>query len=108
MTDFSQKVYELLRTVPRGRVTTYKEIARALGTKAYRAVGNAMRQNPYAPKVPCHRVVASDGTIGGFMGETSGAAIQKKITILLEEGVIVKGRKVMHFDKVLFSFDDCS
>ena len=52
MKSFAEKAYDLLRTVPKGRVTTYKEIAHALGTKAYRGVGQAMRTNPYAPEVP--------------------------------------------------------
>lgn len=52
MKTFSEKVYDILRKVPKGRVTTYKEIANALGTKAYRGVGQAMRRNPYAPEVP--------------------------------------------------------
>jgi methylated-DNA-[protein]-cysteine S-methyltransferase len=52
MKTFSEKVYDLLRKVPKGRVTTYKEIAHALKTKAYRGVGQAMKRNPYAPEVP--------------------------------------------------------
>jgi methylated-DNA-[protein]-cysteine S-methyltransferase len=52
MKDFVDKAYDLLRMVPKGRVTTYKEIAHALGTRAYRGVGQAMRKNPYAPEVP--------------------------------------------------------
>ena len=52
MKTFAEKAYDILRKVPAGRVTTYKEIARALGTKAYRGVGQAMRANPYAPEVP--------------------------------------------------------
>lgn len=52
MKTFADKTYDLLRKVPKGRVTTYKEIAHALGTKAYRGVGQAMRKNPYAPEVP--------------------------------------------------------
>jgi O6-methylguanine-DNA--protein-cysteine methyltransferase len=52
MTNFANRTYALLKTVPRGRVTTYKEIAHALGTKAYRGVGQAMKNNPYAPEVP--------------------------------------------------------
>jgi O6-methylguanine-DNA--protein-cysteine methyltransferase len=52
MKTFADRAYELLRTVPKGRVTTYKEIAHALGTKAYRGVGQAMKRNPYAPEVP--------------------------------------------------------
>jgi methylated-DNA-[protein]-cysteine S-methyltransferase len=52
MKSFSDKVYDLLRKVPKGRVTTYKEIAHALGSRAYRGVGQAMKRNPYAPEVP--------------------------------------------------------
>ena len=52
MTTFAERTYDLLRTVPAGRVTTYKELAHALGTKAYRGVGQAMKRNPYAPEVP--------------------------------------------------------
>ena len=52
MQSFSEKVYALLKEVPKGRVTTYKELAQALGTKAYRGVGQAMKRNPYAPEVP--------------------------------------------------------
>jgi methylated-DNA-[protein]-cysteine S-methyltransferase len=101
---FVDKVYSLCRKVPRGKVTTYKELAKALGTKAYRAVGQAMRHNPYAPVVPCHRVVASDGTIGGFGGKTKGPNIRKKIRMLEKEGVKVIGRKVHNFSKVLHRF----
>lgn len=82
MTSFNERCYALLRKVPKGKVTTYQELAHALGTKAYRAVGNAMNKNPYAPEVPCHRVVKSDGTLGGF---ASGPA--KKKIMLKEEGI---------------------
>jgi methylated-DNA-[protein]-cysteine S-methyltransferase len=102
MQTFSEKVYDLLRRVPEGRVTTYKEIAHALGTKAYRGVGQAMRNNPYAPEVPCHRVVATSGRIGGFQGKTSGAAIRKKIGMLKDEGIEIDGDKIVNFEKVLF------
>ncbi len=77
MTTLQQETYELLKTVPRGKVTTYKALADALGTKAYRAIGQFMKNNPYAPTVPCHRVVTSDGAIGGFMGKRKGAEIKK-------------------------------
>lgn len=97
--SFNEKVYALLRKVPKGKVTTYKALAEALGTKAYRAVGQAMRCNPYAPKVPCHRVVASDGTIGGFGGtkELSSPELRKKIRLLRKEGVIIRGTKIVNF-----------
>ena len=72
------KVYNLLKQIPRGRVTTYKSLAQALHSKAYRAVGQILKKNPCAPLVPCHRVVKSDGTIGGYMGAESSASCKQK------------------------------
>lgn len=86
---FNQKCYELLKQVPRGKVTTYKALANALGTKAYRAVGNAMNKNPYAPQVPCHRVINSDGNLGGF-----AHGLKRKIEMLKQEGVIIENNKI--------------
>ena len=86
---FNQKVWALTARVPKGRVTTYAAIARALGTEAYRAVGNAMNKNPYAPEVPCHRVVGSDGSLTGF-----ASGLEKKKQMLEAEGVELKGAKV--------------
>lgn len=99
-TMFADRVYETLREVPKGRVTTYKEIARALKTGAYRAVGTALKNNPFAPEVPCHRVVKSDGSIGGFMGKLKGENIEKKIKMLKEEGIEFVGNRVVNFEKV--------
>ncbi|MCW8965988.1 MAG: MGMT family protein [Candidatus Pacearchaeota archaeon] len=88
MKDFRERCYDILKKVPKGKITTYKELANALGTKAYRAVGTAMNKNPYAPKVPCHRVVNSDGRIGGFaLGQ------KRKIEMLRKEGIeIINGK----------------
>lgn len=95
--SFNEKCYFLLRKVPSGRVTTYKTIANALGTRAYRAVGNAMNKNPYAPFVPCHRVVKSNGEIGGFaLGK------RKKIEMLKKEGIGIKRNRIVDFDKQIF------
>ncbi len=105
MKTFSDKVYDLLRKVPEGRVTTYKDIAHALGSKAYRGVGQAMKRNPYAPEVPCHRVVATSGRIGGFRGKRSGATIQEKINMLKNEGIEFQGDKIKNFKEVLFKFN---
>ena len=104
MTPLAKKTYALLQTVPKGKVTTYKAIADALGTKAYRAIGQFMRANPYTPKVPCHRVVASDGTVGGFRGKTTGAQIKKKIAMLRKEGVMIKNNTVVDFEKHRYRF----
>jgi methylated-DNA-[protein]-cysteine S-methyltransferase len=91
---FTERVYEELRKVPKGKVTTYKKLAEKLGTKAYRAVGSALKNNPFAPKVPCHRVIKSDGSIGGFMGKMAGEEVAKKIVLLRSEGVEIVGMKI--------------
>src|SRR3989344_5792651 len=97
MNNFNESVYSMLRKVPKGKVTTYKALAEKLGTKAYRAVGQAMRCNPYAPEVPCHRVVASDGTIGGFSGkwDPNSKEVKRKILLLRKEGVKVKNNRIV-------------
>jgi methylated-DNA-[protein]-cysteine S-methyltransferase len=102
--NFDERVWKLMEKIPRGRVTTYGQIARKLNTKAYRAVGNACRKNPYAPRVPCHRVVRSDGTIGGFGGKISGKTVEEKTLLLREENVEVRNGRVVDFEKVLFRF----
>ncbi len=96
---FAEKVYKALSLIPKGKVTTYREIGSFLGTRAYRAVGNACGKNPNAPKVPCHRVVRSSGEIGGY---AFGAA--KKISILKNEGVSTQNGRVLDFKDKLFHF----
>jgi len=86
---FNEKCYEILRKVPKGKVTTYKSIAHKLNTKAYRAVGNAMNKNPYAPKTPCHRVININGNLGGF-----ASGLKNKINLLKSEGVEIKNKKI--------------
>jgi len=101
---FSDRVYALCKQIPKGKVTTYQEIANVLGTKAYQSVGNALRCNPYAPEVPCHRVIKSDGSIGGFKGCTGNESreVKEKVKLLLNEGVeVVKGK--VDLKKYLFS-----
>lgn len=90
MTSFEQDVYAVLRRIPKGYVVTYQDIAQAIGRpNAVRAVGNALNKNPHAPKVPCHRVVKSDGKLGGYAGGQ-----QKKIFLLNKEGVQVESGRV--------------
>jgi len=85
---FYEKVYAKLRKVPKGKVTTYKALANAIGSKAYRAVGTAMNKNPYAPQTPCHRVINSDGRVGQFAHGS-----KKKIEMLKKEGIqIIHGK----------------
>jgi len=89
VTPFRRRVYEALLEIPSGRVSTYGEVARRIGCASAQAVGGALRENPFAPEVPCHRVVASDLTIGGFCGCREGAPIRRKIARLKKEGVPV-------------------
>ena len=84
-TPFQQKVWAALRTIPRGEVRTYTDIAVQIGhPSSARAVANACGKNPYAPEVPCHRVIRSDGSIGGYSAEGGS---EKKRVMLREEGV---------------------
>ncbi|KAF1958852.1 DNA binding methylated-DNA--cysteine S-methyltransferase [Byssothecium circinans] len=94
VTDFQAKVYGLLLQIPSGKVSTYAAMAKALGSSP-RAVGGALRNNPFAPEVPCHRVLASTGFIGGFKGDwekvPSGVNQEEKKRLLGEEGVEFDG-----------------
>lgn len=85
ITDFQRRVYMALLDVPRGSTITYKELAGRIGCRSAQAVGQALRRNPFAPHVPCHRVIASDGSIGGFSGEREGSMIEKKRRLLAAE-----------------------
>lgn len=91
-TPFSDKVYDILRTVPKGKVATYGQMAKLAGSpRAARAIGMIMKENDDAPHTPCHRVVASDGSMHGYSGK--GGVVGKK-AMLQAEGVKFKGDKV--------------
>ena len=97
--SFADKVYALCWKIPKGRVSTYKEIGNALGGygQVYRAVGVALNHNPHAPVVPCHRVVNSNANVGGFAHGT-----KNKIKLLKSEGIKIENGKIKEFDKVFF------
>ena len=83
-TKFQLKVWKYLKTIPRGKVKTYKEVAIAIKRpNSARAVANACANNPYSPNIPCHRVIRSDGTLGGFSGLVG---IKTKKKLLKNEG----------------------
>lgn len=87
LTPFQRRVLEETRKVPRGQVSTYAEIARRIGQpKAVRAVGQALRRNPIPIVVPCHRVIASDGSLGGYAGNLRDS---RKIALLQLEGAMI-------------------
>ncbi len=83
-TKFQLKVWIYLRTIPKGKVKTYKQVAIGINRpKSARAVANACARNPYAPKIPCHRVIRTDGTLGGYSGK---GGIKTKKNLLKREG----------------------
>jgi methylated-DNA-[protein]-cysteine S-methyltransferase len=93
ITPFQRKVYRAVSEIPKGRVMTYQGLARAIGCASCQAVGQALKRNPFAPSVPCHRVIKSDLTIGGYAGANDGDSVRRKLALLAEEGVLfVNGR----------------
>ena len=107
MIAFNEKVWQLCKKVPKGKVTTYKEIAAAMKTKAYRAVGNALNKNPNGllvcgyskDMVPCHRVVDSSWHLHGF-----AHGLAAKARLLRKEGIKIKKGKIVEFEKALYRF----
>ena len=86
-TKFQRKVWKYLKTIPKGTVKTYKQVAIAIKRpKSARAVANACGKNPYAPKIPCHRVIRSDGGLGGYSGR---GGIKTKLRLLRSENVYI-------------------
>lgn len=96
--NFSEKCYNLLKKVPRGKVVTYKQIAKKLGSKGYRGVGNAMNRNK-DKKISCHRVICSNGKIGEF-----NRGISSKIKLLRKEGIRIDKRGRIDLKKYGYFF----
>ena len=99
MTEFQKKVLSITKKIPKGKVATYGLIAEIIGNKSYRAVGNALNKNPYPIKIPCHRVVKSDGKVGGFAKGT-----EYKEKLLRNEQIEIHNGKI-ELHKYLVSKD---
>lgn len=98
--NLEKKIYKKLLEVPRGKITTYGELANAVGLKnGQRAVGKIMNKNPYPVIIPCHRVVMSDGKIGGY---AYGEHIKAKM--LNDEGVKIKDGKILDWEDIVYRF----
>ena len=97
--SFSDRCYKLVSLIPKGKVSTYTEIANALNSKGYRAVGNAMAKNPNLISIPCHRIVKSNSMVGGYVLGTN-----KKVKLLKREGVAVRNGKIVDFDNIIYRF----
>ena len=100
LSSYQEAILRLLTEVPRGKVTTYGDLAKELARRdprwspnASRAVGTAMKNNPCAPQIPCHRVIKSDGNIGNFRGGAEGG-VDVKVKMLRDEGVDVVDGKI--------------
>ena len=86
-TAFEQRVYDALCRVPSGKIVTYKTLGNAVGCNSGQAIGQAMRRNPFAPEVPCHRVLPATLKLGGYQGELEGESVKRKMELLSSEGV---------------------
>ncbi len=100
--NFQVAVLNKVKQIPKGEVTTYGEIARAItgSVRAARAVGQAVAKNPYPIIIPCHRVVRTNGDVGGY-----SLGMETKIKLLREEGVLILGKKVRNHKEILFRFE---
>ncbi len=85
ITEFQRRVYFELLKIPAGSTITYGELAKRIGCRSAQAVGQALKRNPFAPEVPCHRVVAADGSPGGYKGKRTGEEWALKRLLLEEE-----------------------
>ena len=95
LTDFEADVLKVAWKIPKGKVMTYGQVAKKIGNpKSARAVGNALNKNPFAPDIPCHRVIKGNGEVGGF---ASGP--RKKIMLLRKEGISISRGKVQSFKR---------
>mgnify|MGYP003868938901 FL=1 len=91
---------DLVAYIPKGKVTTYKELARATGApQACRAIGNALHKNPWSPDIPCHRVVKTNGEVGEFAGGK-----EKKKKWLKEEGVVLQSDQVVNLAQLMYRY----
>ena len=97
--SFDNNVLKLVKRIPKGKVSTYKIIAEKLNSKAYRAVGQVLKNNRNPIVIPCHRVVNSDGSLGGYKGIMNN---KEKDEMLRKEGIEIKGNKID--SKYLFRF----
>ena len=98
--NLEQRVYKKLLEVPKGEITTYGDLAKAVGLKnGQRAIGKIMNKNPYPGIIPCHRVVRSDGSVGGY-----AYGIKVKTNMLSDEGIKINKGKVLDWKKIHHSF----
>lgn len=89
ISEFQRKVYLALLEVPCGETISYKALGERVGCRSAQAIGQALKRNPFAPEVPCHRVIASDGSLCGFSGHRDGPALERKRQLLILEKALL-------------------
>ncbi len=87
VTAFQQRVYDRCCEIPKGRVCTYAELAKSIECASAQAVGQALKRNPFAPEVPCHRVISATRQLHGYNGQTEGDELTRKRSLLESEGL---------------------
>lgn len=99
----TESCHYLLKKIPKNKVTTYKELSRALNTKAYRAIGQILKKNHFPETIPCYKVIKSNGELGGYFG-SSLKNIKKKINLLKKDHINIRNNKV-NLKEYLYRFD---
>ena len=103
---FQTLVYAAVADIPWGRVASYHALARHLGCRSPQAIGQALGRNPFAPQVPCHRIIRKDLSLGGYAGSTLNAAAAKKRNLLEEEGVLFDAKNRLVDQALIWSWND--
>lgn len=104
MTLFQKKVFDALKQIPKGKVSTYKLLGDYISCSSAQAIGQALKKNPNAPQVPCHRIIKSDLTIGGYFGKTSGETVLQKVELLTSEGIDLDSEGKLIDKEQLYTF----
>ena len=104
ITTFRLKVLLQLLKIPRGRVSTYALLAESIKCNSAQAIGQALKLNPWAPEVPCHRIIKSNYYVGGFQGHSDGEYLTKKIKLLADEGVSIDKNGLLSDLNKIYSF----
>ena len=107
-TPFEERVYGALREIPRGRVVTYSSLATRLQCGSTQAVGQALKRNPFAPEVPCHRVIKTNLTLGGYDGKVKGVRVARKQSLLASEGILFDQSGCLADPDKIWSWDQTS
>lgn len=103
LTPFQETVYKAVKKIPAGKVVTYGVLAKHIGCRSAQAIGQALKHNPFAPEVPCHRVIRQDRSLGGFKGSWDSSICDQKRQLLRGEGIPFDAAGKVHPSAILLS-----